>query len=629
MVGELFDKMLMRFQKISQSINNRYNFHYQKINFVLIAVVFLSLTIWSWRKWPDLLVDFGQQLYIPWRLANGEHLYTDLAFFHGPLSQYFNALWFYIFGPSLTILIYVNLIILACTTLIIYKNILFFSDRLTATSCAIFFLTVFGFAQYAGIGNYNWITPYTHEATHGAALISASLFFWSRLLIIKYNRLTLIACALCLGLALLTKVDIALAAVAVAQTAFFTLWLLRDKSGKFSNIDALVFGFFFIAPTVFFLLYFLTCMPLEEALAAVGSGLPLILSSDVTNNIFYMRVIGFDNLGYNIALMVQMGLLLSGFIFAAIVVDYFSHRFLKYPLLFGMPLACAVFVFLFHYAAFIPWDDLPRALSLFVLLALFFFIVSFFKNKNYEYRLKLIPLILWIVFALTLLIKIIFNVRFANYGFYLAMPAAIVFISCLLYWIPQFLKSKFKSGLVFKCLIIAFLAAGMINYLKISNHYYTLKNFPIGKGNDMFLTYSPKRVYPIAVMDSALKWIENEMPPEATFAALPEGVMLNYLTRRSTTLPSTNFMMTELIIFGEDNILADLKAYPPDYILLVHKDSFEFGVGYFGRDHRNAYKIMQFINKNYREFALIGNEPFQNFMFGIKIMKLNPKSQNN
>ena len=88
----------------------------------LIVIVFSVMAFWSWRKWPDLLVDFGQQLYIPWQLAGGKLLYKDIVILHGPLSQYFNAFWFKLFGPSLTVLIFVNLAILACITVVIYKS---------------------------------------------------------------------------------------------------------------------------------------------------------------------------------------------------------------------------------------------------------------------------------------------------------------------------------------------------------------------------------------------------------------------------------------------------------------------------------------------------------------------------
>ena len=52
----------------------------------------------SWGAWPDVMVDFGRELYVPWRITLGEVLYRDLEWFNGPLSQYVNALWFRLFG---------------------------------------------------------------------------------------------------------------------------------------------------------------------------------------------------------------------------------------------------------------------------------------------------------------------------------------------------------------------------------------------------------------------------------------------------------------------------------------------------------------------------------------------------
>ena len=60
----------------------------------VLAVVGAAALIWSWGTWPDVLVDFGKELYLAWRLAEGDVLYRDLAYFHGPLPQYVNALWF-------------------------------------------------------------------------------------------------------------------------------------------------------------------------------------------------------------------------------------------------------------------------------------------------------------------------------------------------------------------------------------------------------------------------------------------------------------------------------------------------------------------------------------------------------
>ncbi len=62
-----------------------------------------------WGTWIDVLVDFGVQLYVPWRLVAGEVLYRDIAHYTGPLSIYYNALAFRVGGVSLLTLVIANL----------------------------------------------------------------------------------------------------------------------------------------------------------------------------------------------------------------------------------------------------------------------------------------------------------------------------------------------------------------------------------------------------------------------------------------------------------------------------------------------------------------------------------------
>jgi hypothetical protein len=69
--------------------------------FALHVVVFAVLAGWSWRKWPDPLIDFGRELYVPWQITGGKVLYRDIASLFGPLSPYVNALWMRMFGVSL------------------------------------------------------------------------------------------------------------------------------------------------------------------------------------------------------------------------------------------------------------------------------------------------------------------------------------------------------------------------------------------------------------------------------------------------------------------------------------------------------------------------------------------------
>jgi len=72
---------------------------------------------------PDILVDFGIQLYLPWRISQGDVLYRDVMYLTGgPLSQYFNALLFKIFGVSFRTLIFANLAITAGLLVLVYRR---------------------------------------------------------------------------------------------------------------------------------------------------------------------------------------------------------------------------------------------------------------------------------------------------------------------------------------------------------------------------------------------------------------------------------------------------------------------------------------------------------------------------
>ena len=78
---------------------------------MLLLLVGVSMLAFTWRAGPDPVVDFGRELYVPWRLSLGDALFTDIAWFSGPLSQYWSSLLFRIFGPGLTVLVWSNVAI--------------------------------------------------------------------------------------------------------------------------------------------------------------------------------------------------------------------------------------------------------------------------------------------------------------------------------------------------------------------------------------------------------------------------------------------------------------------------------------------------------------------------------------
>jgi hypothetical protein len=255
---------------------------------------------------------------------------------------------------------------------------------------------------------------------------------------------------------------------------------------------------------------------------------------------------------------------------------------------------------------------------------------------------------LWLAFSFAMLAKLGFNPRISHYGVFLAMPAFLSAIYLLLHLLPRFLQSPQSTvhspqpdrpldvgqiglwtvdrGLkTFRIAILIFVLAGLARLTIQSTLFYKDKDFSLGSGGDRIVTYDPKLDNPRsaptgAAMAAAAAWIETNTAPTSTLAVLPEGVMLNYLTRRDNPTPYVVFAF-EVWAFGEQTMLAAYEKNPPDYIVLIQRDSSEYGVAYFGQQKAYGFDVMQWVGRNYEPVELIGGEPLQTGAFGIKILK--------
>jgi 4-amino-4-deoxy-L-arabinose transferase-like glycosyltransferase len=225
--------------------------HSRWAGLALVGGVFVLAAALSWRRWPDILVDFGMQLYLPWRISEGEVLYRDMMYLTGgPLSQYFNALLFKLFGVSFRTLIFANLAITAGMLLLVYRRFLAAGDRLTATMVCLGIVLVFAFQHSGLIGNYNYITPYCHEVFHGLVL-SIVVVAWLSSWIEKERIQFALAAGFGTGLVFLTKPDIFMALAVCAGTAFFAVFftnkpVLRRNRWRHSCLPGWFHCWFFL-----------------------------------------------------------------------------------------------------------------------------------------------------------------------------------------------------------------------------------------------------------------------------------------------------------------------------------------------------------------------------------------------
>ena len=187
-----------------------------------IAAAFIVAAIFSWRKWADPLIDFGQQLYVPWRLSRGAVLYHDVSYVYGCLSVCYHAALFKIFGVSLNVLLASNFLILIFLLLLVCRLFLKCSDAWTATTIGLA-LTVLAFSQFLDVGNYNYICPYSHEEFHGivlAVVMMAGLTRWLQ----AGGKLPLAFAGGCLGLIFMTKPEVFVGAAAPFVIATLFQW---------------------------------------------------------------------------------------------------------------------------------------------------------------------------------------------------------------------------------------------------------------------------------------------------------------------------------------------------------------------------------------------------------------------
>jgi 4-amino-4-deoxy-L-arabinose transferase-like glycosyltransferase len=564
------------------------------------AVVFGGLLWWSWRKWPDPLIDFGRELYLPWRINGGQVLYRDIASLFGPLSPYVNALWFRLFGPSLLTLALVNAAIFAMIVFGIYHLVRRSTDRLTATAAALTSLLLFGFSQYIDVGNYNFITPYSHEATHGMALSVACLVLLHEAFARRSWRLSG-AAGICFGLTLLTKPEIAIALAAGVIGGWMAIFAVRGDDRRAAVLSVVIFFGMAAVPLIVFFSFFLTQMDNGSALRATAGAWVPLFGTGISNNVFYRRSMGVDAPLQNAGRMLVTFIGFLAVVGAAIALSWrrsagpslhAGSRWLRIGFL-------AAVIFALRLGTF------PRALPLIAIAAMVVFTIMFVRYRDdRELARPWIALLAWTLFAVVLMAKMGLNPRITHYGFYLALPATVVAVVMIRWLIPRLLTSCGSQLIAgrFQQLALWLLIAAIVPYIVNAHRWYRTRTVEVGSGPDRF--YASTMGEQGRLVREALAMLEDVSFPGATLAVMPEGVMLNYLMRLESPLRVINLMPPEMMAFGEDDVLRSLEARPPDFVLLIDKNMSEYGYPQFGRDSRYGLRTRRWVDEHFQNVGL-------------------------
>jgi hypothetical protein len=570
---------------------------------------------WTWGTWPDPLVDFGRELYVPWQIAQGKVLYRDIAHLNGPFSSYVNVLWFKLFGVSLRSLVTANIAIWMLFAWMLHRLLVEIGGRFSGTVACLVFVAVFSFGQLVDVGNYNFVCPYAHEMSHGAVLsVAAILCFWQY---VKRGRARYVAgTGLLVGLVFLTKVELFLAAVlGILAGVGLTARAQRTRFRRTATGIVCLTAAALLPPLIAWALFCLAMTPAEAAQAATGS-IRYVFDRKVATLPFYRAGMGFDDPAAQMIVTLTVASMYVLFFLPAAAVDLLigQQRRRVYRV-------CAALPFL-AVAAALAWAWTPtvwllaaRPLPLFLLAIAVCLLGQFARSGNHDRPdARLILQTTTVVFALTLLFKILLNTRVHHYGFVLTMPGMMILVVALLDWAPRVLTRLDGCGSVFRTAAAAGLIVIVVGHLRVIDAKLTTKDTRVADGADAFLASDRGRA-----VNWALDTVDARLSADESLLVLPEGVMVNYLARRENPTPYINFMPPELTLFGEERILISLRRCPPDYVLVVHKETDEYGYRFFGRDY--GEKIYRWLRANYEIVSSIGAPPLRDERFGMVLMR--------
>ncbi len=336
---------------------------------------------------------------------------------------------------------------------------------------------------------------------------------------------------------------------------------------------------------------------------------------DVTNLRFFRHGLGVDDLSGSLQLLAIGCLWYAIALGAAFGLAWAVGKFLRKSWLAVAMIFTGVLLLSWWLIPASAWKDSARPFPMILLLCGVILGLRFLRTPSADPNAaKLVRQSSLVALALVLLGKMLLNVRYSQYGFVLAMPAAMVLIVAAVDWLPALVRRVGGSKAAFAATMLALISALVINRLQLESRLLAAKTVKVGRGADSFWADARGEF-----VNKALDQLSVLSPSSGTLAVLPGGIMLNYLARRVNPTPYTNFVPTELFYFGDQQIAAAFEAHSPDWLMLVEEDTSEFGFQYFGADY--GTQIGRFISANYTPMALIGAQPLHDDRFGILIAK--------
>jgi hypothetical protein len=274
-------------------------------------------------------------------------------------------------------------------------------------------------------------------------------------------------------------------------------------------------------------------------------------------------------------------------------------------------------------AAAVPWLGIGSIIPGLLLCGLAIEGVKIWRQPmtdNFD-RTTAVRLLLWLA-GTAYLFRMMFNPRVFHYGFFQAPLAMVVGLATLLVALPDFVKLQGSGRKIYLVLLSVLMLWGSSRIAVVSANTLSAQTLPIGTDSDQFFGFDPRipQAPSGVLMELSREYLAKDTGARSLLV-LPEGVMLNYLTRLPSPIPYYMFDPDQFINHGTD-ILQRVAANPPDRIVLLTRNLQEYGVDRFGDSPPHGAALLDFIQHNYDPVYHEGNDPLRPDTAGLTVYAL-------
>lgn len=561
-----------------------------KPEYLLIITFLLAFTASFFQLNPA--IDTGRELYIPFRMINGEVLYRDIVNIYGPLAYQLNALLYLIFGATLTPLriagifnstLIIWIFMLICGEIFPLKNQ---QENTTKSE----FTGEKGYWQLAviplitgvcSLGTFNYTLPYSFSMTYGLTAFLASVLFFIKFAQNDEPKFAYLAC-LFAGCAIACKYDFFLYAI------FLALYILVNK--KISTINVLAsFACFAIIPAISFGILFMQGMKffdLQETFALVNA-----ISHTHSLKYFYSNFTGacpsISILSFGIVktlLLIAIGAIVTfaktmckSDKFLIILVGFFGFTGLIYVGFSGYSLIAIINALIFC-----------------------IFLKKIYTNK---------PLYIFMCASILFSFKTFFAVNMDVYGTYTA-PLILLSIGAFLYNADYCSKKELKTAVN---TFFSMLLAGLLILCGIKS---IMTIIPKSQGFLQVTTTNTNNsgnkstngvfAYPQVAntLNTAIAYIEKNTKETDKIVVVPETMYINFVTGRPADNIFDSLTPMYFETFGEEFVINHFSQTKPEYFILNNRDTYDYGKRFICDDYGKQF--CQFVKENYKNTETFG-----------------------